>query len=66
MAEQQPRISVINSVNIRIFLGMYLQTDPALQREVGQLIMLQRYLDSLQEKKSDKDFAVLKCRSVLS
>ena len=44
------------------FVGIYLGTDPALQREVGQLIMLQRYLDSLQEKMAEKEFAVTKCR----
>nr|CAB3230261.1 uncharacterized protein KIAA1751 homolog [Phallusia mammillata] len=46
-------------------IGMYLETDPALQKEVAQLIMLKRHLDSLQQKLHEKEFGVLKAREEL-
>jgi len=44
--------------------GMYLETDPSLQREIAELIMLRRHLDSLEEKMQEKEFAVDKARLV--
>lgn len=43
---------------------MYLETDPSLQREIAELIMLRRHLDSLEEKMQEKEFAVDKARLV--
>lgn len=41
---------------------MYLDTNPAAQRERAQLILLRRHLDVLQEKLHEKEFGVLKAR----
>ncbi|CAK8682360.1 unnamed protein product [Clavelina lepadiformis] len=47
-------------------IGKYLVMDPGFQKQVAQLIMLRRHLDSLQEKLSEKEFVVLKCREELN
>ncbi|XP_078491264.1 cilia- and flagella-associated protein 74-like [Ciona intestinalis] len=47
-------------------IGMYLETEPGTQKEVAQLIVLRRHLDSLQEQLSEKEFLVMKSREELA